>query len=87
MPNLKIIVAFSIFIDAILIVAYIELHAIMLWYKKQFNSKPRAYHFVEKQSWQRRLINILLLRKPVSTKQPFKPTKLNEEKIFVRTET
>lgn len=83
----QLIVGASIALDLILIVAYIELHAVMHWYKKQFNAGARAYRYVEKISWQRKLVNTLLLRRPVAIKQPFKLIKLNDGKHCVRTET
>jgi hypothetical protein len=86
MTTLKILIALSFCIDLILIVAYIELHAVMLWYKKQFESKPRAFRRVEKISWQRRIANTLLLRKPVSIKTPFGLFNMNHGKSFSRTE-
>lgn len=87
MSIIKIIALCAIAFDLVLIAAYIEMHTIMLWYKKQFNQKPHPFRYVEKISWQRRLVNILLLRKPVAIKQPFKHAKMNEEKRFSRTET
>lgn len=86
MITLKIIVFASIVLDLILIVAYIELHAQKQWLEKQFYSKPRAFRRIEKISWQRRVVNTLLLRKPVSIKQPFNFSKTDGNKKFVRME-
>jgi hypothetical protein len=86
MSTTQIFVFLSVALDLLLIIAYIELHAVAMWYKKQFNSKPHAFRYIEKYSWQRRLVNFLLLRKPVAIKQPFKLIGVKGKKL-IRTET
>jgi hypothetical protein len=85
MSTLKIIALLSLALDFILIVAYIELNSIKRYYKRQFEFRPRAFVYVEKYSWQRKFVDLLLLRRPVAIKQPFKMVKVNERKR-IRTE-
>jgi hypothetical protein len=85
MSTIKIIALASFAVDLILIVAYIELNAVKCWYKKQFESKAHAFRYIEKYSWQRRFVDLLLLRRPVTIKQPFKMVKLDDRKR-IRTE-
>jgi hypothetical protein len=86
MSTAQIFVFASIALDLILIIAYLELFAIKRWYQKQFQSKPRAYKYVEKYSWQRRLVDLLLLRRPVSIKQPFKLIDAGRKNHLIRME-
>jgi hypothetical protein len=89
MIAIKIAAFICIAIDLILIVAYIEVHRTMQWYKRQFLGQPRTmYRLIPKISWQQRLVNIILLRKPVSIKRPFKTFKVDSnEELNIRTGT
>ena len=66
----------------ILISAYVETHKDLRWYKNEFNKQPRApYRLVPKNSWQQRVVNILLLRKPVSIKRPMRYSEVRRDLI------
>lgn len=77
MSTVKVIVLVLFALDLILIIAYIELNAVKRYYKRQFESKPHAYVYVEKYSWQRRIVDLMLLSGPVAIKQTSKVIKLN----------
>ena len=77
---LKIAFLIQLFVILILIVAYIEVHQTMQWYKIQFNHQPRKqYRLIPKNSWQQRVVNLFLMRRPVSIKRQFKYFKVDEE--------
>jgi hypothetical protein len=80
MTALKIALIIVSVFDLVLLVAYTEVYHTMRWYKKHFLAQPRVqYRLIPQISWQQRVVNFLLFRKPVRIKQTFKYFNVKKE--------